>query len=188
MIILHLRKNRHAAPQGQIKWTEIKGNPKEQGLVFKWFGCSARDPKVPSSIPETAKVVTRGQRTCNNNLQSHYSSTTNYINSIFCYIHQTEALQLLQHFSSPNSQVCDAFHSTKVYDAFHSIKPARASAHQQSGQQSAHMHAAHHFLDIQIISNKLGVVPVDHHATPSYSDVYKPISTSGHWEFLLSSG
>ncbi|GBM65212.1 hypothetical protein AVEN_82385-1 [Araneus ventricosus] len=29
---------------------------------------------------------------------------------------------------------------------------------------------------------------VVHRATPSYSDVYKPISTSGHWEFLLSSG
>ncbi|GBM20817.1 hypothetical protein AVEN_108262-1 [Araneus ventricosus] len=29
---------------------------------------------------------------------------------------------------------------------------------------------------------------VPHRATTSYSDVYKTISTSGHWEFLLSSG
>ncbi|GBM14636.1 hypothetical protein AVEN_97157-1 [Araneus ventricosus] len=42
------------------------------------------------------------------------------------------------------------------------------------------MHAAHRFLDIQIISNKLGVAPVAHSASPSHCAVYKPISASGH--------
>ncbi|GBN97764.1 hypothetical protein AVEN_225140-1 [Araneus ventricosus] len=77
----------------------------------------------------------------------------------------------------------------KVYDTFHSTKPVthftarkvydhfiaqslHVPAYHQSGQQSAHMHAAHRFLDIQIISNKLGVAPVAHRATPSYADVY----------------
>ncbi|GBM72072.1 hypothetical protein AVEN_266493-1 [Araneus ventricosus] len=82
----------------------------------------------------------------------------------------------------------DTFHSTKS-DTFHSTKPVthftarkvydhfiaqslQVPAHHQSGQQFAHMHAAHRFLDIQIISNKLGVAPVTHRATPSYCDVY----------------
>ncbi|GBM92387.1 hypothetical protein AVEN_213226-1 [Araneus ventricosus] len=42
------------------------------------------------------------------------------------------------------------------------------SAHQQSGQQTVHMHAAHSFLDIQIISNKLGVAAVAHRAISQY--------------------
>ncbi|GBN62072.1 hypothetical protein AVEN_185879-1 [Araneus ventricosus] len=75
----------------------------------------------------------------------------------------------------------------EVYDAFHSTKPESA-CEQTIGAESADMHAAHRFLDIQIISNKLGAAPVAHLATPSYFDVYKPISTSGHREFLLSSG
>ncbi|GBM91640.1 hypothetical protein AVEN_107748-1 [Araneus ventricosus] len=74
----------------------------------------------------------------------------------------------------------DTFHSTKpvthftarkVYDHF-IAQSLQVPAHHQSGQQSAHMHAAHRFLDIQIISNKLGVAPVAHRATPSYCDVY----------------
>ncbi|GBN52537.1 hypothetical protein AVEN_165560-1 [Araneus ventricosus] len=89
------------------------------------------------------------------------------------------ARQLLQQRISPNSKAYDTFHSTKpvthftackVYDHF-IAQSRQVPAHHQSGQQSAHMHAAHRFLDIQIISNKLGVAPVAHHATPSYSDV-----------------
>ncbi|GBM39968.1 hypothetical protein AVEN_142243-1 [Araneus ventricosus] len=95
-------------------------------------------------------------------------------------------------YSSPNQtqfKACDTFHSTKSMTHFHSTKPVthftarkvyehfiaqslHVPAHHQSGQQSAHMHAAHRFLDIQIISNKLGVAPVAHRATPSYCDVY----------------
>ncbi|GBM38127.1 hypothetical protein AVEN_1521-1 [Araneus ventricosus] len=51
-------------------------------------------------------------------------------------------------------------------------------AHKQSGQQFAHMHAAHRFLDIQIISNKLGVAPLTHRAThPTLMDIsqYPPL-------------
>ncbi|GBN71335.1 hypothetical protein AVEN_190770-1 [Araneus ventricosus] len=44
------------------------------------------------------------------------------------------------------------------------------------------------FLDIQIVSNKLEVAPVVHRDAPSYSDVYKSVSTSEQREFLLSSG
>ncbi|GBN74059.1 hypothetical protein AVEN_242893-1, partial [Araneus ventricosus] len=105
-------------------------------------------------------------------------STTNYINSILCYIRQMAALQLLQQRSSLNSKSMTHFLAQSPH----------VPAHKQSGEQYAHMHAAHRFLDIQIISNKLGVAPVEHRATPSYSDVYKPISISGHWDFLLSSG
>ncbi|GBM29466.1 hypothetical protein AVEN_255849-1 [Araneus ventricosus] len=63
------------------------------------------------------------------------------------------------------------FTARKVYDHF-IAQSMHVPAHHQSGQQSAHMHAAHRFLDIQIISNKLGDAPVAHRATPSYSDVY----------------
>ncbi|GBN43790.1 hypothetical protein AVEN_157411-1 [Araneus ventricosus] len=97
------------------------------------------------------------------------------------------ALQLLQQHSSLISKVYETFHSTKSMTHF-IAQSLHVPAHKQSGQQSAHMHAAHRFLDIQIISNKLGVAPVVHRVTPSYSDVYKPIFTSGHGEFLLSSG
>ncbi|GBO23971.1 hypothetical protein AVEN_232144-1 [Araneus ventricosus] len=90
------------------------------------------------------------------------------------------ALQLLQQCSSPNSKPMDTFHSTKpvmhftarkVYNHF-IAQSLHVPAHHQSGQQSAHMHAAHRFLDIQITSNKPGVAPVAHRASPSYSDVY----------------
>ncbi|GBM34664.1 hypothetical protein AVEN_122058-1 [Araneus ventricosus] len=97
------------------------------------------------------------------------------------------ALQLLQQRSSPNSKPVTHFTVRKVHDHF-LAQSLHAPARQHSGQQSAHMQAAHSFLDIQIISNKLGVAPVANRATPSYSDVYKPISTSGHLKFLLSSG
>ncbi|GBN56895.1 hypothetical protein AVEN_146535-1 [Araneus ventricosus] len=88
------------------------------------------------------------------------------------------ALHLLQQRSSLNSKSMTHFIAQSMH----------VPAHKQSGQQSAYMHAAHRFLDIQIISNKLGVAPVANRATSPYSDVYKPISTSGHWEFLLSNG
>ncbi|GBN67831.1 hypothetical protein AVEN_213657-1 [Araneus ventricosus] len=90
------------------------------------------------------------------------------------------ARQLLQQRSSPNSKPVTHFtaqksmtHFTarKVYDHF-IAQSLLVPAHHQSGQQSAHMHAAHSFFDIQIISNKLGVAPVAHRATASYSDVY----------------
>ncbi|GBN56974.1 hypothetical protein AVEN_97460-1 [Araneus ventricosus] len=64
-------------------------------------------------------------------------STKNQVNSIFCYIHQMAALQLLQQRSSPNSKPMTHFiaqkpvtHFTarKVYDHFHSTKSARACA------------------------------------------------------------
>ncbi|GBL90268.1 hypothetical protein AVEN_130371-1 [Araneus ventricosus] len=68
-------------------------------------------------------------------------------------------------------KACDTFHSTKSMTHF-IAQSLHVPAHHQSGQQSAHMHAAHRFLDIQIISNKLGVAPVVHRAMSSYSDVY----------------
>ncbi|GBM40693.1 hypothetical protein AVEN_159667-1 [Araneus ventricosus] len=82
-------------------------------------------------------------------------------------------------------KVCDTFHSTKTMTHF-IAQSLHVPAHKQSGQHmprvyaAMHMHAAHRFLDIQIISNKLGVAPLEHRATPSYSNVYKPISTSRH--------
>ncbi|GBM96697.1 hypothetical protein AVEN_171873-1 [Araneus ventricosus] len=79
--------------------------------------------------------------------------------------------QLLQQRSSPNSKPVTHFTARKVYDHF-IAQSLQVPAHHQSGQQSAHMHAAHRFLDIQIISNRMGVAPVAHRATPSYSDVY----------------
>ncbi|GBM92530.1 hypothetical protein AVEN_177959-1 [Araneus ventricosus] len=107
------------------------------------------------------------------------------------------ALQLLQQRSSPNSKPMTHFIAQKPVAHFIAKKPVahfiakkpvthfiarkvydhfiaqclHVPAHHQSGQQSAHMHAAHRFLDIQIISNKLGIAPVAHRATPSYSDV-----------------
>ncbi|GBO46998.1 hypothetical protein AVEN_237955-1 [Araneus ventricosus] len=99
-------------------------------------------------------------------------STKNQVESIFFYIHQMATLQLLQQRSSPNSQLMTHFTARKVYDHF-IAQSLHMPAHHQFGQQSAHMHAAHRFLDIQIISNnQLGVAPVAHRATPSYSDVY----------------
>ncbi|GBM20977.1 hypothetical protein AVEN_9682-1 [Araneus ventricosus] len=95
----------------------------------------------------------------------------NQVNSIFCYIHQMTARQLLQQRSSPNSKPVTHFTARKVYDHF-IAQSLQVPAYHQSGQQSAHMHAAHRFLDIQIISNKLGVAPVAHRATPPYCDVY----------------
>ncbi|GBM98790.1 hypothetical protein AVEN_123099-1 [Araneus ventricosus] len=80
------------------------------------------------------------------------------------------ARQLLQQRSSPNSKPVTHFTARKVYDHF-IAQSLLVPAHHQSGQQSAHMHTAHRFLDIQIISNKLGVAPVARRVTPSYSDV-----------------
>ncbi|GBO17224.1 hypothetical protein AVEN_14486-1 [Araneus ventricosus] len=136
------------------------------------------------------KVVTRGQKNTQQlSVPLKDGSTKYHVNSIFCDIHQMAALQVLQQRISPNSKsmthfiaqkACDTFHSTKsmthftarkVYDHF-IAQSLHVPAHHQSRQQSAHMHAAHRFLDIQIISNKLGVAPVAHRATPSYSDVY----------------
>ncbi|GBN79278.1 hypothetical protein AVEN_223687-1 [Araneus ventricosus] len=85
-----------------------------------------------------------------------------YPAAIFCYIHQMAERQLLQQRISPNSKPMTHFTAQSLH----------VPAHHQSGQQSAHMHAAHRFLDIQIISNKLGVAPVVHRAAPSYSGVY----------------
>ncbi|GBN29460.1 hypothetical protein AVEN_109440-1 [Araneus ventricosus] len=111
-------------------------------LVVRIFGS---EPKGPRFYP-AAKLVTRGQRT----LHSPDGSTTT-----------PTATQLSQF------KACDTFHSTKpvthftarkVYDHF-IAQSLHVPAHHQSGQQSAHMHAAHRFLDIQIISNKLGVAP-----------------------------
>ncbi|GBM29512.1 hypothetical protein AVEN_212241-1 [Araneus ventricosus] len=58
-------------------------------LVVRIFGS---EPKGPRFYP-AAKVVTRGYRT-----------RKNQVNSIFCYIHQMAAPQLLQQRSSPNSK------------------------------------------------------------------------------------
>ncbi|GBM60547.1 hypothetical protein AVEN_274325-1, partial [Araneus ventricosus] len=155
-------------------------------LVVRIFGS---EPKGPRFYP-AAKVVTRGQKNTQQLSVPLIDGSTKYqVNSIFCYIHQMAARQLLQQRSSPNSKpmthfiaqkACDTFHSTKpvthftapkVYDHF-IAQSLHVPVHHQSGQQSAHMHAAHRFLDIQIISNKLGVAPVAHRATPSYSNVY----------------
>ncbi|GBN04011.1 hypothetical protein AVEN_257597-1 [Araneus ventricosus] len=89
------------------------------------------------------------------------------------------AIQLLLQRSSPNSKPVTHFAARKVYVHF-IAQSLHVPAHQQSGQQSAHMLAAHRFLDIQVISNKLGVAPVARRATPSYSDVYQLVSSSGH--------
>ncbi|GBM33536.1 hypothetical protein AVEN_197296-1, partial [Araneus ventricosus] len=152
-----------------------------------WLGCSVRDPKVPGS----SRRQSGNSRTKNTQQQPSVplldGSTTNYINSIFSCIHQMAALQLLQHCSSPIQKSVTHFTTQKSMTHF-IAQNLHVPAHQQSGQQSAHMHAAHRFLDIQIISKKLGIAPVALRVTPSYSDVYKPISTSGHWEFLLFSG
>ncbi|GBL65967.1 hypothetical protein AVEN_199930-1 [Araneus ventricosus] len=84
-----------------------------------------------------------------------------------------------------NSYSNTALPIQKVYDTFHSTKSVthfteqclHVPAHKQSGQQSAHIHAAHgynyRFLDIQMLSNKLGVAPVVNRAAPSYSLMYK---------------
>ncbi|GBM20808.1 hypothetical protein AVEN_108257-1 [Araneus ventricosus] len=85
------------------------------------------------------------------------------------------ARQLLQQRNSPNSKSVTHFIAQKPVTHF-IAQSLHVPAHHQSGQKSAHMHAAHRFLDIQIISNKLGVAPVAHRATPSYCDVYYPIS------------
>ncbi|GBL92196.1 hypothetical protein AVEN_91530-1 [Araneus ventricosus] len=50
------------------------------------------------------------------------------------------------------------------------------------------MHAAHRFLDIQIISNKLGVAPVAHRATPSYSEYinqYPPLDIGNSFSLVV---
>ncbi|GBM44672.1 hypothetical protein AVEN_214199-1 [Araneus ventricosus] len=84
------------------------------------------------------------------------------------------ALQLLHQHSSLISKVYETFHSTKSMTHF-IAQSLHVPAHKQSGQQSAHMYAAHRFLDIQIISNKLGVAPVVHHLTLMYISQYSPL-------------
>ncbi|GBM60156.1 hypothetical protein AVEN_147481-1 [Araneus ventricosus] len=80
-------------------------------LVVRIFGS---EPKGPRFYP-AAKVG--DSRTKNPQQQLSVplidGSTKNQVNSIFCYIHQMAALQLLQQHSSPNSKACDTFHSTK---------------------------------------------------------------------------
>ncbi|GBM80188.1 hypothetical protein AVEN_141655-1 [Araneus ventricosus] len=96
-----------------------------------------------------------------------------------------------QHYNSYSiaalqiQEVYDTFHSTKFVTHFTAQKSIthfiaqslHVPAHQQSGQQSAHMHAAHRFLVIQIISNKLGVLmwrTVLRHLTLMYISQYPP--------------
>ncbi|GBN52347.1 hypothetical protein AVEN_70574-1 [Araneus ventricosus] len=116
-------------------------------LVVRIFGS---EPKCPRFYP-AAKVVTRTKNTQQLSVPLIDGSTKDQVNSIFCYIHQMAALQLLQQCSSPNSKPVTHFTARKVYD--HLIAQSlQVPAHQVSGQ----MHAAHRFLNIQKISNKLG--------------------------------
>ncbi|GBN95736.1 hypothetical protein AVEN_47647-1 [Araneus ventricosus] len=89
-------------------------------------------------------------------------STKHPINSIYYYVQQMAALQLL-HQALPHSKSMTHF----IAQILHLHMPAL----KQTGQQSAHMRAEHRFLGIQIISNKLGVAPVVT-VTPSYSVMY----------------
>ncbi|GBM77867.1 hypothetical protein AVEN_24617-1 [Araneus ventricosus] len=96
------------------------------------------------------------------------------IRSIFCYIRQMAALQILQQATLP----------FKVCDAFLSPKPARACVltncvlaictYARSTRKFNYR-----FLDIQIILYYLGIASVVHRAAPSYSDAYKSVPTSG---------
>ncbi|GBO34583.1 hypothetical protein AVEN_271729-1 [Araneus ventricosus] len=89
------------------------------------------------------------------------------------------ALQLLQQRSSPNSKSMTHF----IARACAQTIGAAICTYARSTRK-----CNYRFLDIQIISDKLGVAPVVHCAGPSYSDVFKSVSISGQWEFLLSSG
>ncbi|GBM77869.1 hypothetical protein AVEN_24618-1 [Araneus ventricosus] len=101
------------------------------------------------------------------------------IRSIFCYIRQMAALQILQQATLP----------FKLYDVFLSPQPARACALTMGAAICTYARSTrkfnYRFLDIQIISHKLGVAPVVHSAAPSYSDACKSVSTSGPGEFLF---
>ncbi|GBO09912.1 hypothetical protein AVEN_163963-1 [Araneus ventricosus] len=77
-----------------------------------------------------------------------------------------------QHYKSYSKQLSHF----KVYDAFHSTKSARVCAQTIGAAICAYALSTrkcnYRFLDIQIISNKLGVATVVYRAAPSYSDVY----------------
>ncbi|GBN82388.1 hypothetical protein AVEN_39372-1 [Araneus ventricosus] len=77
-----------------------------------------------------------------------------------------------QHYNSYNKQLSHF----KVYDRFHSTKPARACAQTMGTAICAYARSTrkcnYRFLDIQVISNKLGVTPVVHRDAPSYSAMH----------------
>ncbi|GBN34356.1 hypothetical protein AVEN_236846-1 [Araneus ventricosus] len=62
------------------------------------------DPKVPGSKALTSTVVTRKNKQHLLSVPLLDGSTKNHINSIFCYIQQMAALQLLQQRSCPSSK------------------------------------------------------------------------------------
>ncbi|GBM80196.1 hypothetical protein AVEN_141659-1 [Araneus ventricosus] len=85
------------------------------------------------------------------------------------------ALQLLQQLISANSKSMTHFIATKPAHACAQAIGASFCAYARSTRK-----CNYRFLDIQIITNKLGNAPVVHRAAPSYCDVYKSVSTSGH--------
>ncbi|GBM60434.1 hypothetical protein AVEN_785-1 [Araneus ventricosus] len=88
-------------------------------------------PKSLRLKANTSKVMTRGQRTRNNNFQSHYYMAAPKIT------HDSTTTPTASQLSQ--FKVCDAFHSTKSKTHF-IPQSLHVSAHKQSGQQSAHMH------------------------------------------------
>ncbi|GBM92820.1 hypothetical protein AVEN_45850-1 [Araneus ventricosus] len=86
-------------------------------------------------------------------------------------------------------KVYDTLHSTKSMTHFHSANPARASAENNRGSNlricTQHTEVQ---LSLPCSSDNIKQAGDCSCSAPSYFDVYKPISTSGHWEFLFSSG
>ncbi|GBN10174.1 hypothetical protein AVEN_253402-1 [Araneus ventricosus] len=117
-------------------------------LVVRIFGSEPKGPRF-----YTATVVTRKNTQHLLSVPLLDGSTKN---SIYFYIQQMVAPQLL-HQALPNSKSVTHFTAQSLYVPAHTHK---------MGVYYLRICTQHNyrFLDIQIISNKLGVAPVVHHA------------------------
>ncbi|GBN34314.1 hypothetical protein AVEN_119938-1 [Araneus ventricosus] len=139
--------------------------------IMKWLKFETPTPKVPGSNLRFATVVTR------KNTQRLLSvplldGSTKKSHQFHLPLHPTDGS------TSTSTPISPKF---KVYDHF-IAQSLHMPAHTQMGGNNLRIctQRNYRFLDIQIISNKLGVAPVFHRAVPSYSDVYKSVSASGH--------
>ncbi|GBN47524.1 hypothetical protein AVEN_183473-1 [Araneus ventricosus] len=136
-------------------------------------------PNVPCSKARTVTVVTRTKNT-----QQQLSfplldgSTTNQIP----FSATSDRWQQEKSYSKQLSHF-------KVYDAFHSTKSARACAQTIVAAICAYASSTrkcnYRFLDIQIISNNLGVARVVHRAAQSYSDVSIRLRTENSFSLVV---
>ncbi|GBL85280.1 hypothetical protein AVEN_222745-1 [Araneus ventricosus] len=155
--------------------------PPDHGNSFKMLDSGPKGPRFKSTHCQCGDY-----RTKNTQLELSLSllddSPANYINSIFCYIRQMAALQLLQQRSCHNSKSMTLFIAQNLH----------VTAHTQMGSSNLRICTQHMEAPLSLSwysDNIKQAGGFSCSAAPSYSDVYKSVSTSGRGGgFLLSSG